>query len=110
MLSVSGMLLLMLSALPGLTQSLPNQVPCSPAVQALARAALGHTTAAHDLPDFGLVAADRPILVSNFVSGLKCELQNGVLPKYGFPPGPRERRMSPMPPQLCTDLHGMDLS
>ena len=80
MLSVSGMLLLAVTALPGHAQPLSDPVPCSPEVQVLASAALGHIAEARDLPDFGLVAADRPILVGNFVSGLNCALQDEALP------------------------------
>ncbi len=78
--STSGVLLLALFALPVCAQALPSQVACSQAVQVLASAALAHVAEARDLPDFGLVAADRPILVSNVVSGLNCELQDEVLP------------------------------
>ena len=79
--SVSGALLLALGALPGCSQEqLPSQVPCSQTVQALAAAALAHIVEARDLPDFGLLAADRPILVSNRISGLSCELRDDVLP------------------------------
>ena len=80
MLRVSGMLLVGLTALPGYSQSLGDQQPCSQAVQVLVSAALRHIVAVRDLPDFNLVAADRPILVGNFVSGLNCTLHEEVLP------------------------------
>lgn len=81
MLRVTGVLLLGLTALPGYSQSLVSDQPsCSQAVQVLVSAALRHIVAVRDLPDFNLVAADRPILVGNFISGLNCTLHDEVLP------------------------------
>ena len=70
MLRVSGVLLVALTALPGYSQAPPDQRPCLRAVQVLASAALCHIVTVRDHQIFSLVAAGRPILVSNFVSGL----------------------------------------
>ncbi len=101
--STSGVLLLALFALPVCAQALPSQVACSQAVQVLASAALAHIAEARDLPDFGLVAADRPIFVSDFISGLGCELQDEVLPaSSGLP----LRLASPAQLQSAANTHG----
>ena len=103
MLRVSGILLVALTALPGYSQAPPDQRPCLRAVQILASAALRHIVAVRDLPDFSLVAADRPILVSNFVSGLNCELHDAVLPT------PSELPLQLVPPgqlQLAANTDG----
>ena len=67
-------------AMPGCSHAQPTQMPCSEEVQALASAALAYIVEARDLPDFQLLADDRPILVSSHIGGLTCELQDEILP------------------------------